>query len=203
MYKWLIVLCLLIVSNLQADVRVLALAGSSRKESFNKKLINEAASVAKQMGAKVLVVDLKDYPMPFYNGDLESTYGIPPRAKELRQLMAQSDVILISSPEYNASIPGELKNAIDWLSRKEPGDATRPAFDGKVFVLMSASPGRRGGARGLIHLRTVLEDVGATILPQQLTVPSASTAFDQEGHLTNPQLKQELREILSHSLKNN
>lgn len=182
---------------LSAETKVLAFAASLRKDSQNKKLIKEAAFIAREQGALVTVIDLADYSMPFYDGDLEASQGMPANAKKLRQLMMQSDVILIASPEYNGSVPGLLKNAIDWASRDENGRSSRAAFQGKRFGIMSASPGKSGGKRGLVHLQAIIQDIGGTVLTKQVTVSFANSAFNEEGHLKDPQLNQELRELIA------
>lgn len=196
MWKWIIILCLACSATLSAEVKVLAFSGSTRKDSFNKKLLGEAVNIAREMGDKVKVIDLKDYSMPFYDGDLEEKQGMPSKAKQLRQLMIQSQVILIASPEYNGSLPALLKNAIDWASRSEEGGSSRDAFKGKKFAIMSASPGPTGGARGLAHLRAIIEDVGGTVIPQQVVVPDAYNAFDEQGHLKDPKLRRELQQLI-------
>ncbi len=196
MWKWIIVLCVACSVTLSAEVKVLAFAGSTRKDSVNKKLVYGAAQVARQMQANVTVIDLKDYPTPFYDEDLETSEGMPIKAKQLRQLMIQSDVILIASPEYNSSLSAVLKNAIDWASRDEAGGGSREAFAGKKFALMSASPGSGGGGRGLVHLRAIIENVGGTVIPQQVVVPDAYNAFDAQGHLKNEKIKQEIQQLI-------
>src|SRR6185295_2879266 len=97
--------------------KILAFAGSMRKDSFNKKLIRVAAEGARSAGAEVTLIDLKDFPLPVYDGDLEAAEGLPAGAKKLKELFLQNQGLLIASPEYNSSIPGTLKNAIDWVSR--------------------------------------------------------------------------------------
>ncbi|MFZ4099591.1 MAG: NADPH-dependent FMN reductase, partial [Chlamydiia bacterium] len=164
-------LCLSWGAALGAQTKVLALAGSSRTESLNKKLVQNAARVARELGAEVRVIDLKEYPIPLYDGDLEASDGMPVNAKTIRRLMIDSQVILIASPEYNASVSGLLKNVIDWASRSEEGGWSLEAFEGKRFALMSASTGSRGGAKGLAHLRTILENVGGVVMSQQVAVP--------------------------------
>lgn len=196
MWKWMIVLCVAFSASLTAEIKVLAFAGSTREGSVNKKLIVEAANIARQMHANVTVIDLKDYSIPFYDEDLETQQGMSIKAKQFRQLMIQSDVILIASPEYNGSLSAVLKNAIDWASRSEEGGGSREAFKGKKFVIMSASPGPGGGARGLVHLRTIIENVGGTVLSQQVVVPDAFSAFDEQGHLKNEKLKKDLEQLV-------
>ncbi|MCE9518722.1 MAG: NAD(P)H-dependent oxidoreductase, partial [Verrucomicrobia bacterium] len=129
--------------------KILAFAGSTRAGSFNKKLIRIAADAARAAGAEVTLIDLRDYPLPLFDGDLEDENGLPENAKKLKALMRESDGFLISSPEYNSSITAVLKNAIDWASRQETDDEpSLVAFRGKAAVLMSASPGALGGLRG-------------------------------------------------------
>jgi NAD(P)H-dependent FMN reductase len=202
MWKWTIILCLTLSANLSAEIKVLAFSGSTREDSVNKKLVREAATIARQKGATVSIINLKDYTAPFYDGDVEAKEGMPEKAKQLRQLMIQNDVILIASPEYNGSVSAVLKNAIDWTSRSENNNSYRDAFKGKKFIIMSASPSRGGGTRGLAHLRTILENIGATVLPQQITIPNAYQAFDSQGHLKNPKLQAELQQAIEKVLKN-
>jgi len=166
-------------STLLAQMNVLVLAGSTRADSYNKKLATEAAQIARNLGAKVTQIDLKDYPMPFYDGDLEKQ-GMPENAKKFRNLMIANDTIVISSPEYNGSIPAVLKNALDWASRGENGGPSRDAFKGKQFALLSTSPGQGGGARALVHLQAVIENVGGEVLDNFVSIPTAHEAFSEE-----------------------
>jgi len=164
---------LLATSFLAAETKVLLFAGSTRTESVNKKLINESAEILKSLGATTTVVDLRDMPIPFYDGDLEAESGMPENAKKLKSLMLQSDVVVISTPEYNGSIPAVLKNAIDWMSRKESGGSSRDAYTGKKFILLSTSPGSSGGKRGLAHLKAVIDNIskGQAL---ELSIPNAA-----------------------------
>jgi NAD(P)H-dependent FMN reductase len=188
-----IILMLLVTVPLLAKMNILVFAGSTRADSYNKKLAREAVEMAGKLGAKVTLIDLKDYPMPFYDGDLEKE-GMPKDAKRFRDLMVASDAIIIASPEYNGSISAVLKNALDWASRDEKGNPSRAAFEGKRFALMSASPGEGGGARGLAHLRAIIESIGGTVLEQQTVVGRAHEAFtkDKLGTLNN-EVKRELQ----------
>jgi chromate reductase len=185
---------------LLAQTKVLALSGSTRKDSYNTKLLNEAAVIGKQLGMSITTINLEEFPMPFYNGDLERTKGMPEMAKRLRKLMIESDVILIASPEYNRSIPAVLKNSLDWASRSEDGKSSKEAFEGKIFALMSASPGKKGGVRGLQHLRDIIQDVHGDLIPQQVSVAQAHLAFDDKGHLKDEALRQKLQEELEQCL---
>lgn len=180
---------------LLAQMNVLVFAGSSREGSYNKKLSLEAADIARTLGANVTWIDLKDYPMPFYDADLEAK-GMPKNAKRLRDLMVANDMIVIASPEYNASIPAVLKNAIDWTSRKD-GSSSSSAFKGKKFALLSASPGRGGGARGLVHLRAIIEDLGGKVVSEQVSVPSAHAALANDKiTVVKNELEIEMKELL-------
>jgi len=166
--------------------KILAFAGSTRKESFNKKLVKIAADAARAAGAEVTYLDLKDIPMPLYDGDLEAEQGLPENAKKLKALMIAHDGFLISAPEYNSSISGVLKNALDWASRPAPGEASLACFTGKVVTLMSASSGALGGLRSLVTVRSMLSNIGVLVLPAQVAVPKAHEAFGPDGKLKDP-----------------
>ena len=187
--------CLIAALPLIADINILAFAGSTRKDSYNKQLLLNAVEIAQQMGATVLVVDLKDYSMPFYDADLEAK-GMPKNAKKFRELMAKSDAIIIASPEYNSSIPAVLKNTLDWASRNKEGGSSSEAFKGKKFAIMSTSPGRMGGARGLVHLQGIIEDVGGQVIEQKVSIPQAHKYFSEKNRSENPTLKAEIQELM-------
>jgi NAD(P)H-dependent FMN reductase len=163
--------------------KILAFAGSTREGSFNKKLVRVAAEAARNAGAEVTLIDLKDYPMPLYDGDLEKEHGLPENAKKFMQLLIDHQGFLISSPEYNSSFSGVLKNSIDWASRPVPGMKPLAAFDGKVVCMVSASPGALGGLRGLFSLRSVLSNIKTIVLPEQLAISKANEAFSDDGKL--------------------
>jgi NAD(P)H-dependent FMN reductase len=163
--------------------KILAFAGSTRQGSYNKKLVKIAAESARAAGAEVTLVDLRDFPMPLYDGDLEEKEGIPAKALELKRLMREHQGFLLSCPEYNSSISGVLKNAIDWASRQAEGEKPLACFSGKVAALLSASPGRLGGLRGLVTVRSILGNIGVVVLPDQLAVSQADEAFDEAGNL--------------------
>ncbi len=166
--------------------RILAFAGSLRKGSLNKKAASAAAALARAAGAEVTLIDLADYPLPVYDGDLEEREGLPEGARRLKALFKEHDGLLISAPEYNGSIPGPLKNAIDWVSRAEEGEKPLAAFAGKTGAVMSASPGALGGLRGLAVLRAVLEGLGVMLVPQQVAVSAAHEAFAEDGSFKDP-----------------
>jgi chromate reductase len=165
--------------------RILAFAGSTRRESFNKKLVQHAVKGAREAGADVTLIDLKDFPLPLFDQDLEAEHGMPENGAKLKKLFVDHHGLLISAPEYNSSITAVLKNAIDWVSRPAPGEPGLVAFTGKVVTLMSASPGALGGLRGLVHVRSILGNIGAIVLPQQIAVPKAQEAFQSDGSLAD------------------
>ena len=166
--------------------RILAFAGSLRRESFNKKLVPIAAKAARGAGAEVTLIDLKDFPLPLFDQDLEAEQGMPDNGKKHKQLYVDHDGLLIASPEYNSSITAVLKNAIDWVSRPAPGEPSLVAFRGKVATLMSASPGALGRLRGLVHVRSILGNIGVVVLPDQIAVAKAHEAFQPDGSLKDP-----------------
>ena len=163
--------------------KVLAFAGATRTESWNKKLIRVAVRAVEEAGGEVTLIDLRDYPMPLYDGELERSDGLPRKARELKSLMVSNQAFLLSCPEYNSSISGVLKNTIDWISRPQPDEARYLAFKGKVAGLLSASPGNLGGVRGLLTVRQVLNTVGVLVLPTQFALAHAANAFHEDGTL--------------------
>ena len=177
--------------------KILAFSGSSRKGSFNQQLIENAARAAEDAGAEVSLINLRDFPMPIMDQDLEREKGQPENGTRLKQLFIEHDSVMIASPEYNSSISPLLKNSIDWLSRKVGNEPPLVAYKGKVAAIMSASPGRLGGLRGLVHVRSILSNLGMLVLPDQLAVSSAMNAFDQNGGLTNDSDRDRLEQIVS------
>jgi chromate reductase len=163
--------------------KILAFAGATRTESWNKKLIRVAVRAAEEAGGEVTLIDLRDYLMPLYDGDLERSDGLPLKARELKALMVSKQAFLLSCPEYNSSISGVLKNTIDWISRPQPDEPRYLAFKGKVAGLLSASPGNLGGARALLAVRQVLTTVGVLVLPTQFGLAHAASAFHEDGAL--------------------
>ncbi len=166
-----------------SNVRIVAFAGSLRSGSFNKKLIKIAAAGARAAGAGVTEIDLRDIPMPLYDGDIEREHGLPPNAKVFKRLLIEHHGFLISSPEYNSAVSGVLKNAIDWASRPEPNEPALVAYKGKVAGLVSACPGHLGGIRGLAVLRSILSNIGVIVIPTQMAISRASDAFELGGEL--------------------
>jgi predicted amidohydrolase YtcJ/NAD(P)H-dependent FMN reductase len=191
---------------IKPDPKILAFAGSLRKDSWNKKLVKIAAEGAKKTGAEVTFIDLKDYPLPIFDQDLEANEGMHPNGKKLKDLLILHDGFLIASPEYNSSITPVLKNAVDWSSRSSgPEDHNSLAgFTGKVAVIMSASPGALGGLRGLVHLRAILGNIGVIVLPDQKSIPKAQEAFSADGLLSDLRQQasiEKLGEILTETIR--
>ena len=166
--------------------KILAFAGSTRTDSFNKKLVRIAVSGARQAGAEVTHIDLRDYTLPLYDGDLEQREGLPANARKLKDLFLAHQGLLIAAPEYNSSISAVLKNAIDWVSRPVPGEPPLGCFIDKVAALMSASTGALGGLRGLVTVRSILGNIRVIVLPDQVAVPKAHEAFNPDGSLKDP-----------------
>ena len=162
--------------------RILAFAGALRTDSFNKKLIRIGVDGLKAAGADVTLIDLRDLPMPIYDADLEVA-GFPENALTLKRMFLEHHGLLIASPEYNRSLSGALKNAIDWVSRPAAGEKPLACFADKVAGLLSASPGPFGGARGLMHLREILAHVNVLVIPNQVTILKAAEAFNPDGTL--------------------
>lgn len=175
--------------------RILAFAGSVRRQSFNRRLVSLAAELVKGAGGQVTLIDLKDYPLPLFDQDLEQEQGHPENMKKLKQLFLDHDGLLIASPEYNSSITPLLKNTIDWVSRQAEGEPPLSAYRGKVAALVSASPGALGGLRGLVHLRSILGNIGVIVLPGQLAIPRAHEAFNEEGTLKDAKMQTQLEGI--------
>ena len=174
-----------------SELRALAVCGSIRKDSYNLKLLNIAKLIAEQSGARAITADLKTFNLPPYNFDVESA-GFPDSVIELSNLVKASDVLLIASPEYNYSVSGVLKNAIDWVSRIRPNP-----FSGKVAAIFGASTGLIGTARGQHHLRQILTTINVFILPQpQVHVALAESAFEADGTLKNKTAENQLKELL-------
>tara|TARA_R110002124_G_scaffold287216_1_gene471420 strand:+ start:118349 stop:118921 length:573 start_codon:yes stop_codon:yes gene_type:complete len=166
--------------------KLLFLAGSARAESINKKLAKFAAKQAENLGAEVTFIDLKDFVMPIYDGDLEAAESLPEAARALKKLFVEHDGFFIASPEYNSSFSPLLKNALDWISRPhEEGEAGLIAFKGKVAALAASSPGALGGLRGLVPLRMMLGNIGVTVIPNQAAISFGFKAFDEDGALSD------------------
>lgn len=171
--------------------KILAFAGSTRKESWNRKVLAVAAAGARDAGADVTLVNLADYPMPIYNADLHTEDGVPAAMLELRKLMMSANGLLIASPEYNTSITPLLKNTIDWLSQEVNGESGNAPFEGKIGGLMGASNGAFGTIRALPHVSYIFSNLGVFMLPV-VAVPGVAKSFDEAGNMTNERTKKML-----------
>lgn len=177
--------------------KILAFAGSTREGSLNKRLLRVAVPMAREAGADVTAIDLRDFPMPLYDGDLEDREGIPEHSKRLKALMIASQGFLIVTPEYNSATPGVLKNAIDWASREAPGEGPLACFRGKVAGLMAASPGHLGGLRSLFALRQILSNIRVLVIPDQFALAKADQAFDDSGSIKDPKQVSSVRAVVA------
>ncbi len=175
--------------------KILAFAGSTRSDSFNKKLVKIAVNGAIDMGVEATFVDLRDFPMPLYDGDLEQREGLSANTRKLKDLMLTHQGFLISSPEYNSSISGVLKNTIDWTSRQTEGESPLACYKGKIAGLMSASPGGLGGLRGLVTVRSILENIGVLVIPDQVAIAKAHEVFNSDGTLKNKTQEDQVKNI--------
>ena len=167
--------------------RVLVFPGSNRTGSFNRMLEALVVRELRAKGADVVDIDLRDYALPLYDGDLEAAHGVPEPAQRLHALFRESAGIFIVTPEYNAGIPPLTKNTIDWISRVRDHGGIPAAFGAPLFALGAASPGGLGGYRCLMAMRQSLElGLGATVLPTMVSISRATDAFDAAGEFTSP-----------------
>jgi NAD(P)H-dependent FMN reductase len=169
----------------RAEVRVLVFSASLRRDALNTRLADLAASVVEANGGTVDRGFMPEFDCPSYNFDVQSEEGFPAGADELCTRLRACDAFVVSSPEYNASLPGLLKNAIDWVSRYQP-----QPFNERHGLLLSASPSMVGGNRGLWALRVPLEHLGARIYPDMFSLAQAHTALDSEGRLADARLQE-------------
>ena len=162
---------------------VLVVAGSTRTGSFNKQLARAACKLAETAGHRATFADLREFAMPLYDGDLETASGLPAGAIALRALVQQHDTLLVCTPEYNASLPAVLKNALDWLSRPYAAEPNVSPFKNRVAGMLASSPGALGGLRALVHLRQVLMNLGLLVITEQFALGNAGAAFGPDGAL--------------------
>jgi NAD(P)H-dependent FMN reductase len=176
--------------------KVLIVPGSARRESLNKKLAKIAQQCAKEAGMEPTYVDLADFPMPMYDGDVEEKNGVPPYAKALREVMKEHPAWVFVAPEYNGSVTPLLKNGIDWTSRPDGDEKNLAAFKGKTAALLSASPGALGGMRGLTQLRHTLHVVKVLTIPEDFSLVKAHEAFDEKGELKDPKQREKVLAVM-------
>ncbi|MEU9115459.1 NAD(P)H-dependent oxidoreductase [Streptomyces sp. NPDC048483] len=175
-----------------SPLRVLVLGASLRAGSTNARLASLVGRMLTDAGADVDLAAMREFDMPLYDGDLETAHGVPGGALALRDRLEQCNAFVLSSPEYNASVPGVVKNAIDWVSRVRP-----QPFKTKHALLVSASPSLVGGNRGLWALRVPLEHLGTRVYPDMFSLAAAHQGFTEDGQLTDPGLHQRLGETVT------
>ena len=181
--------------------RVVVIAGSTREGSFAKQLGRAAATAVEAAGGQSAFVDLRDFEMPLYDGDLEEADGLPAGAIALRDVVKQHDAVLFATPEYNSSISAVLKNAIDWLSRPYAAEPDVAAWAGKVCGLLASSPGGLGGLRGLVHLRQIAMNVGMQVVTEQFALGSAHEAFAGDGSLSGDRARAGVQKVVDSVLR--
>lgn len=165
--------------------KLIGISGSLRRNSLNTKLLRAAGVQAGRLGAEFDLLDLQQLEIPMYDGDLEDAQGLPRGVLALRDKMLACDGMLIACPEYNGSISGALKNAIDWATRPREGEPPLACFKGKTAGLLAASPGRLGGVRGLGHVRTILSGIGMLVVPGDCGLPGADAVLGDDGTITD------------------
>ncbi|MCH8493253.1 MAG: NAD(P)H-dependent oxidoreductase [Idiomarina sp.] len=181
--------------------KILVFAGSLRSASLNRKLAANVAQLAQQQGAQVTLLDLNEYPLPIYNGDIEDE-GMPENVHKLQALFAEHDAIIISTPEYNGAVPALVKNTLDWISRKQAnGDSGIKVLQGKVAGIVAASPGALGGLRALLALRDQLAKLSLWVAPTQFALGKASEAFDSQDELKDNQHKEKITQIINEVMR--
>lgn len=172
-------------------MKILVFAGSLRQGSLNKKFAREAMRLLSSREVATEFVDLQPLAIPVYDGDLEEASGVPAGVQALSEKILAADALLISTPEYNGSIPGILKNTVDWLSRLKP-----VSLSGKHLLLLAASPGALGGIRSLWHSRQPFEVLGTHVFPEMMALPLAHQAFDEAGALKDAKVVERLGGLL-------
>ena len=178
------------------QVKILAVSGSSRRDSLNQKLLDTAVSGAIEAGAHVTKIRLLDFPLPIYDGDWESEHGLAEGARALKTLIVEHDALLIATPEHNGGYTALLKNALDWASRPSESDPSgAQVFAGKVAALISASPGILGGTRAQIALQIVLNKLGVLVIPNSFALGQAHQAFDEQRRLKDANVEAVVRSV--------
>jgi chromate reductase, NAD(P)H dehydrogenase (quinone) len=174
-------------SYIMSALKILVIPGSLRTGSLNAKLAATAAYELAQLGADVTRISLADFPLPIYDGDLQTKSGVPKHAVNLKRMMSAHHGVLIVTPEYNSSVPPLVKNIIDWVSRVQDAQETRgQVFRERPFAIAAASEGRLGGTRALAALRLIMSACHATVTPNQLALSFASQAYDDMDRLKHP-----------------
>src|SRR5476651_2190056 len=168
-------------------LKILVIPGSLRSGSHNAKLAAAAAYEFAQAGVEVTTISLGDFPLPIYDGDLQTKSGVPKNAVNLKRMMSAHHGVLMVTPEYNSSVPPLVKNTIDWVTRVQDLHETRgQVFRGRTFAIAAASESRLGGTRSLAALRLILSACHATVIPNQLALSFAGEAYDDMDRLKHP-----------------
>jgi len=177
-------------------VKILAFSGSLRENSYNRRVLNVAIEGARAAGAEVTLIDLRDFPMPAFNSD-EYDQAFDENAARFQDLLMEHDGFLIASPEYNGTIPGGMKNIIDWASRPSPKySKSVEVFKGKHAAIMTASPGSFGGIRCLAHMRGMFTIMFVHVLPTEIAVTFANSKFEGDGtEMTDEKTKMILQDL--------
>ena len=177
-------------------LKVLAISGSLRSDSYNRKALQIAVRIAIDLGAEVTELDLRELDLPIYDKDIQDQ-GLPESVQKLKKIVESTDILLIASPEYNYSVSGALKNAIDWASRGE-----KNSLGGKMAIILGASTGGFGTLRGQFHLRQILASVNVLILPQpQVLISRAEEAFRPDGSLADAKTMETLKTLIEKTFK--
>lgn len=178
-------------------MKLFLFAASLRRGSYNKKLIRIVRDLVHEVHADhdVELCEFNEFPMPMYDADIESQYGVPEGVIKLAQKISEADAVIISSPEYNGSMPGTFKNAIDWVSRLNP-----VPFHRKQICLIGASPGNLGGVRGNIHARAPFHTLGSYVYPDYFGLSRAHEGFTEKDQLKDPSQRDRLKKLIENFL---
>jgi chromate reductase len=177
--------------------KIIVIPGSLRTGSHNVRLAAAAIDELVRADAEVTRISLADFALPIYDGDLEADSGVPRAALDLKRMIANHHGVLIVTPEYNASLPPLVKNAIDWVSRVTDGAEPKgQVFRDRPFAIAAASAGRLGGARCLQALRLVLSACRAAVIPNQLSLAHADDAYDDMDRLRHPADKEAMQAMV-------
>ncbi len=183
--------------------KLLVFAGSTRQHSYNRRLAQVAAGMAREAGADVTLMELSDFDIPLYNADLEAR-GTPTDVLRLKQVLSDHPAWIICSPEYNGSYTALLKNTIDWASSPVKGNPDwqdgGKSFRGKVVGMLSASPGALGGLRSQSHLGPLLTNLECWLAPKAFALGSAGSAFDESGALVQQAHRDRVRAVVGQVL---
>ena len=191
------------MGHMSTPTPLLVFAGSTRSQSFNRKLATVAAGIGREAGAAVTHIELADFDVPLYNADLEAK-GTPRDVVRLKELFFTHPAWIVVSPEYNGSYTGLMKNTVDWVSSPIKGDpvwssGTKP-FAGKVVGMLAASPGALGGLRSLSHLAPLLMNLQCWVSPKQFALSRAGEAFTPEGQLAAEPARENVRGVVEQVL---